>query len=543
MVTKNFNRITISLSVLLALFFSCMVLLPDSLAQVEMDMDTSASETTAVIPEEVKPPLPKPGNVTVNFKDVGIKTVLLYLSEVSGVDIVPSPGVEGNVTMRLRDKPWELALDIVTRNYGYVYSREENIIRVIPKGKLQTEEPLTEVIPLNYVTSTYEGTGQNVDRLMEAINSVLVADTGEKATFLPNANAIVVTAIPSRVGTVREMVAKIDKKTPQIMLEARVLEITLDKTDQFGIDWNAVITTAGARRPTTLPFTGAGVLPFLPGEEQRKYLPLSGTAPNYVSDFVHLGVQLVDPTASTVATNALNLFSYGTLDFSQLSATLRLINEWDDTNIISAPRITTLNNQTAFIKVITNLFLQKQQKASDTATTITVEFETKAREVGVTLKVTPHVNDKGEISVNLEPEVSSDITFPTITVAGNQETQALRYNTRSAQTQVMVDDGETIFIGGLISETRTKQDHKLPILGDLFGGIPVIGNVFKYEQDNVDKTEVVFFVTVHIIKDGAYSIKKSKTEEEFKKHFPEKADILKDEAEEMKVPVVKQGKM
>jgi general secretion pathway protein D len=190
--------------------------------------------------------------------------------------------------------------------------------------------------------------------------------------------------------------------------------------------------------------------------------------------------------------------------------------------------------------VITNLFLQKQQKTSDTAAIVTVEFEKEAREVGVVLEVTPHVNDKGEISVNLKPEVSSDIAFTTIPVAGAAETQALEYNTRSAETQVMVNDGETIFIGGLITETLTKEDHKFPILGDLLGGIPVIGGAFKYEQDNIDKTEIVFFVTVHIVKDGAYSIKASQTEEQFKKNYPEKAGELERAA---KKPVIRTGKM
>ncbi|GAG28303.1 unnamed protein product, partial [marine sediment metagenome] len=231
-------------------------------------------------PEEavITPPLPEPGNVTVNFKDVEIKTVLHYLSEVSGVDIVPSPGVEGNVTMRLRDKPWEIALDIVTRNYGFAYSRERGIIRVMPKGRLQTEEPITEVISLNYIIQGAEGEGteQNVTQLIEAIKSVIVEKAGERATFLPSANAIVVTATPARVGTIKDMVAKIDKKTPQIMLEAKIIEVTLNKTDEFGIDWNAVIEATGAARPTTIPFQNDGILKFLPGE-QRRYYPTATT--------------------------------------------------------------------------------------------------------------------------------------------------------------------------------------------------------------------------------------------------------------------------
>jgi type IV pilus assembly protein PilQ len=241
------SPVTKVFAVFIAVIFANSMLCADTYARMEVP-----AAGVKITETEVKPPLPKPGNVTVNFKEVEIKTVLHYLSEVSGVDIVPSPGVEGTVTMRLRDKPWERALDIVTRNYGFAYSRDGNIIRVIPKGKLQTEEPITEVIPLNYIIQdTGEDTDQNITQLMEAVNSVLMAKAGEKATFLPTANAIVITAIPARVSTIKDMIGMIDKKTPQIMLEARVIEVTLDRNDQFGIDWNAVITAAGARRPTT----------------------------------------------------------------------------------------------------------------------------------------------------------------------------------------------------------------------------------------------------------------------------------------------------
>ncbi|GAG09250.1 unnamed protein product, partial [marine sediment metagenome] len=127
-----------------------------------------------------------------------------------------------------------------------------------------------------------------------------------------------------------------------------------------------------------------------------------------------------------------------------------------------------------------------------------------------------------------------DIDFRSIAVAGATETQALEYDTRSADTQVMVNDGETIFIGGLISETVLKEDHKIPILGDLLGGIPVIGNVFRYEQDNVIKTEVVFFVTVHIVKDGASSIADSKSTDLYEQYYPDKPILKMGKVEETK---------
>ncbi|MBU1083805.1 MAG: hypothetical protein ABIG55_00395 [Candidatus Omnitrophota bacterium] len=465
--------------------------------------------------------LPSSGNISVNFKDVDIKTVLHYLSEISGVDIVPSPGVEGAVTMRLRDKPWVVALDIVTRNYGYVYSRddEEGIIRVMPKDVLQTEEPVTVVIPLNYMVQ--EGSSekdQSIKQLLDAINSVIVSVAGEKATFLASANAIVVTAIPARISSIKDMVGRIDKKTPQIMLEAKVIEVTLDKTDEFGVDWNAVVSAAGARRPVTFPFSNNGIFKWLPGTQREFYPEINrGQADTNFPQVYNSDDDGIDVTAAAVANS---IFSYGTLDFSQFTAVLRMLDERDDTEILSSPRVTTLNNQAAVIRVVNNVFLQKSQSTGDTGTLVTVEFESVPRQVGVILEVTPHVNDNNEVTVDLHPQVSSNLAFTELEVSNSQNTVAMQYQSREADTQVMVRDGETIFIGGLISETLSKEDHKFPILGDVLGWIPYVGGLVKYKQDNKEKTEVVFFVTVHIIRDGRDTLNFPGTKAQYDKHYP-----------------------
>ena len=128
------KKVMKTLAAIVSVLFMHSAVCTGSFAQVGA---VTTSSVAAIDPAEgaFDASMPSQGNVTVNFKDVDILTVLHYLSEVSGVDIIPSPGVKADVTMRLRDKPWEVALDIVTRNYGYIYSREEDIIRVIPKSQ------------------------------------------------------------------------------------------------------------------------------------------------------------------------------------------------------------------------------------------------------------------------------------------------------------------------------------------------------------------------------------------------------------------------
>ena len=544
----------------------------------QMESATVAAPQTveaSPVVEEIKKTLPGFGNVTVNFKEVDILTVLRYLSEVSAIDIVPSPGVEGSVTMRLRNKPWEVALDIVTRNYGYAYSREGDIIRVIPKGQLNAETPITEVILLNHIIQDIEliraedteSASGNVEveekkdslnELISAINTILDKKRGENATYISGSNALVITAIPSRINSIRKMIEKLDKKTPQILLDAKVIEIQLDKDERLGVDWNAIISASGARRPISFPFTNSGVLPFLPSE-QRKFMPnttYDGVTMTGGSDFPIVDAfsdtgQMINPTTYTSEANTENLFSYGTLDFSTFSATLAMIDQRDGSEILSCPRITTLNNQKATIKVVDKIMLQKTQQTTQTAGIVTVEFETEdeAREVGVKLTIMPHVNANGEIIVNLMPEVSTNSGFDLLSVGtSTTATLSLTFNSREANTRVRVNDGETIFIGGLIRETVTTEESKLPFFGDILGGIPFLGRAFKYNSDNTVKTEIVFFVTVHLLKDDNKSSFEKSGTVEFLEYYGNVTDenmLANKEPKERPLDpnIVKQGKM
>lgn len=437
------------------------------------------------------------GLVTVNFRDVDVDTVFNYLSEVSGKDIVTSPGVTGTVTMRLREKPWQLALDIVARNHGYVYSHEGNIIRVIPQDQIHSEAPVTELIPLNHVVEEIELSKANrvdevlaerreesLGKLLEALGGMVDVARGETVTYVPGINSIIVSAIPSRVDRIRELMREIDLPSPQVMLSAKVIEISLEDDEKFGVDWQTTMRIAGARRPITFPFSGTGFLGMT-----RFY----GDAGSF-------------PTAGD------DEFTFGTLDFSQFSATLDILEERGNAEVLSAPRITTLNNRKATIKVVEKIMLQRSVESLETDRTVVVEYETEdqARESGVILTVLPHVNREGDITVNLFPEVSVS-TFKDITISGSVDSSALVFNSRQANTTVRVKDGETIFIGGLIREDTVSGEKRFPILGNLFEKIPLLRSLFIYETEAQTRSEVVFFVTVNLVSDGMHSMSTSGT--------------------------------
>jgi type IV pilus assembly protein PilQ len=206
-----------------------------------------AQEKPAAPAEE--PPAIEAGNVTVNFKGADIRTVLAYISEVAGIDIVAAPDVKGIIDLKLTNKPWKVALDIIMRNYGFAYEREGDIIRVVTLDRLKQEEAVTQTFPLNY--------GKAKD-IANAIKK-LVSAKG-KIKFDERTNTIVVTDIPTNVYKIGEVIEKLDKETDQVLIEARVIETVLGDDERLGIDWNIKFTASGAKRPITAPFNyfGAG---------------------------------------------------------------------------------------------------------------------------------------------------------------------------------------------------------------------------------------------------------------------------------------------
>lgn len=453
-------------------------------------LSAMAKEEIAVGEERM--PYVKPGHVTVNFKEADIRAVLNYLSEVSGVDIVPSPEVSGAVTLKLTDKPWETALDIIVKNYGFAYEREGDIIRVVTLSSQQLEELSTEVIPLNYATA---------EDAEKAVKDMLT-DRG-KLTFDSRSNALIITDLPTNIYKIKKVMEILDTKTPQVMIEARIFETLLEKDEKMGIDWTMKIAALGAKRPTTAPWSFWGERDLVPHFLQRFYpLGQTGTSTATISAGGVSTSTLGDFPAGDIGakTNIFPLveseaFTYGTLDFSQFQAVLELLKQRRRTEVISNPRITTLNNKEAKILVGRVYNFPLFDQAEETGRWVISGYE--AKELGIKLLVTPHVNVNNEIVVELKPEISNYLGLEKI----SEELSAPLWSTREAETHVMVKDGDTIFIGGLIKETNVDIEKKVPLLGDLFGDIPFVGGLVKHKGQDREKTELIFFITVHIVKD------------------------------------------
>lgn len=420
------------------------------------------------------------GNVTVDFKDADIQNVLRILSFKSGVNIVAGKDVVGTVTIRLVDVPWEKALDVVLKTYGYAYDRDENIIRVTTLENLKKEELSTEVFTLNYSAAI---------EVEKSIKDIL-SERG-KVRSDTRSNTLIVTDMPTTIQRIVKVVERLDRQTPQVLIEAKVIETTLGNSERLGINWNVVASVKGGARPTTFPWPARQRTVF------SKFYPdgrgaastassvgTSGTtATTTVNDFPNNVGQPTLPIADKAE------FLFGSLDFTQFQAVLEMISKRDDAKILSQPHITTLNNQEAKILVGEVIAIPTFER---NATTGRMEITGYAdRDLGVRLSVVPQINAQDEIVVNIHPEITTLLGFDELT----PDIKAPRFSTREAKTQVRVKNGQTIAIGGLIRESILDSRTKVPILGDL----PFLEKLFSYKNKTVQKTDLLFFVTVSIV--------------------------------------------
>ncbi|NQT06521.1 MAG: secretin and TonB N-terminal domain-containing protein [Candidatus Omnitrophica bacterium] len=431
----------------------------------------------------------KDGNVTMDFKNADIHNVLRILSYKGGVNIVAGPEVAGFVTIRLTDVPWEKALDVVLRTYGFAYEREGNIIRVTTIESLKQEELTTEVYTLNYAKS---------EEVVESIQEMLTARG--KAKYDARTNVVIATDIPTNLYKIGQIVKKLDMRTPQVLIEAKIIETRLDDDEYLGIDWHAKISVMGAKKPTTFPFTRRVTTSL--EDNVDKFFAIGNSDPATPGD-QYAGTTESEFPGGEIREKSIfpfvetDQFAFGTLDFSSFQAVLEYLESRTDTDILSNPRITTLNNKKSSIHVGDTMFFPTFERNEETGTLeMTSLGEEGKRELGVVLNVTPHINREGDIVVELKPQVSS--FSGTQTLDQSRGIVATVFTVREAEAEVMVRDGDTIMLGGLITKSTADRKTKLPLLGD----IPFIGDyLFSKKEKIVDRTELIIFITVHLVKE------------------------------------------
>jgi type IV pilus assembly protein PilQ len=390
--------------------------------------------------------VPDGRRMSLDVQGAEVQTVLRSLSEFSGKNIVASKEVKGSVTLRLRNVPWRHALDILLRAQGLGMVEQGQTIVVSNLDTLRKEEmdrrtaeraqeellPLeTRIVPVSYA---------NADEMSKSVEKTLTKRGHIEVD--KRSNSLLITDITERLDMAESMVRSLDTKTPQVEIVARLVDVDVSATRSLGIEWGV----------HNLDLFDAGV-----GEDLK--INASGV------------------------TNPVGTVKLGTVkSFGSIDATLEALETQNKANIISNPRITTVNNREASVVVGQQIPLIVQDFAGNAVTQLTT--------IGIKLSVTPHINVGNKITMDVHPEVS-DLASQA-TVQGG-----IIINTTMADTRVMVNDGETAVIGGLIRSNESSTKRGVPILMD----IPLIGNLFRSNSTTKAKRELLIFVTPKILVD------------------------------------------
>lgn len=295
-------------------------------------------------------------------------------------------------------------------------------------------------------------------------------------------NSILVIDYPENIQRVAEYLDTVDVAPQQVLIEARVVEVKLQKEHALGVNWKA--------------FADKGYIPM--GRFKGGALTALGSLPSPPQQTIAVKPTFFPPGQTT--TGQESPFTFSIFD-DNINIVVQTLASALDTDILSAPKVTTVNNREAEIKVIQRLPWAEPtltESTSGSSTAVSVTWEITYEEVGIKLKVTPVINDDGKISLTLLPEVSEKTGDLTLTAT--QSGTSINYtvpiiDTRNAATKVVIGNGQTLIIGGLIKDKATKGASKVPLLGD----IPILGYLFKSTKDTQDKTELLIFVSPKII--------------------------------------------
>lgn len=423
--------------------------------------------------------------VSFNFQNIEVRAALQAVADISGLNIVSSDSVTGSLTLHLRDVPWDQALDVILQAKGLDMRKNGNVIWIAPKEELLTKEKLeleqraqiadleplkSEIFQLNYQKAEAFKMVFGLDGASDAKNRIL--SRRGSAIIEPRTNQLFVTDIPSRLEEVRKLISKTDIASRQVLIEARIVEANDGFTRNLGAklgfaDFKG--TNGGNHAFVSGNMTGAGRLT---GQVE----PGSSADDFSNTQFINLPAAPINGVAA--GSLAVSLFNSAANRFLNLELSAL---EADGTGkIISSPRVVTADKSVATIEQ--GLELPYQVATSSGATSIVF------RKANLRLEVIPQITPDGNVVIDVDVNKDS---------VGAETRAGFAIDTKHVKTQVMVENGGTVVLGGIYQQTERNNVSKVPLLGD----VPVLGHLFKTTSRTSEKTELLVFITPKIVAD------------------------------------------
>jgi len=412
------------------------------------------------------------------LKDVDLKDFFRLVHEISGLNVVLDPNVKGSLTIVLDDVPWDQALDIVLKNNDLARQLEGNVLRIATVETLRKEaeakraQQEAEALAVEKVTITRFLSYAHAKDVVATVKGFM-SQRGD-AIADDRTNAVIINDIPAVIPHIDRLLTQLDRKTQEVEIEARVVAATRsfarDIGTQLGFGWgNGHSAIGGTQSVGTTPTTvGSGIAP-----NPMYIISSGGTSTSGTQIPLFSNQPVTSPTSGFQFLNASNNFR---IDFLLTMAESRGLLK-----ILSRPRVVTQNNVQALVKqgVRVPIVTQAQLGGPPTVTYV---------DAFLRLTVTPQITSEGTIFLNVDVEnTSPDFSRA---IQGNPT-----LITQQATTQVLVTDGGTVVIGGVIQTQNSVNVTQVPLLGD----IPYLGNLFKHHQVSTSNQELIFFITPRII--------------------------------------------
>ncbi|WEF32539.1 type IV pilus secretin PilQ [Pseudoduganella chitinolytica] len=426
-----------------------------------------------------------------NFQNVEVRAALQAVADISGLNIITSDSVAGNLTLRLKDVPWDQALDVILQAKGLDMRKNGNVIWIAPKEELLTKEKLeleqkaqiadleplkSEIFQLNYQKAEafktvfgLEG-GDSRNRILSKRGSAIIE---------PRTNQLFVTDVASKLEDVRKLIAKTDVATKQVLIEARIVEANDGFTRNLGakLGFSDMRTIRGGQSGWSLGGDNrVGVAGNITGVGQvTGQVGLTDANADFGNtQFINLPAAPINGVAA--GNLAISLFNAAANRFLNLELSAL---EADGTGkIISSPRVVTADKAVALIEQ--GLELPYQVATSSGATSIVF------RKANLRLEVTPQITPDGNVVVDVDVNKDS---------VGAETRAGFAIDTKHVKTQVMVENGGTVVLGGIYQQTERNTVSKIPLLGD----VPVLGHLFRNTSRTSEKTELLVFITPKVV--------------------------------------------
>lgn len=425
--------------------------------------------------------------LSLNFQDIDVRSVLQLIADFTDLNLVASDTVAGNITLRLQNVPWDQALDLVLKTKGLDKRKVGNVLLVAPadeiaareRQELESQKQIAELAPLrreliqvNYAKAT------DMAKLFQSVTSADgAADDRGSITVDDRTNSIIAYQTQERLDELRRIIAQLDIPVRQVMIEARIVEANVDYNKALGVRWGGA-----SRRGNWSVYGKDGATSF--DDDGRALLPGSDTVGSFTLEDGTAPVPFVDMgVANSTAGIGIGFLTDNiTLDL-QLSA----MEATGNGEVISQPKVVTSDKETA--KILKGQEVPYQEASSSGATS------TSFKEAALSLEVTPQITPDNRII--MEVKVTKDA--PNFQAALNGVPPI---NKNEVNAKVLVNDGETIVIGGVFENTQTKATEKVPFLGDL----PFVGRVFRRDIVQDEKTELLVFITPRIMNNNSIAV-------------------------------------